>query len=231
MELQHDYRLFLLDLLDSYVFTDLMNDNNDYWKRSFQRRHDGEDDGATWSEIAPFTDIFKMVVISQPDKEMGTEGELRHCSVVSCSMFHWDAILSYYLMAAPEFYQTPSRLVGMLLKTMGDLKLHPSGIQNFPAAIWRWLTRVQDGSMPLTTINCPIESCWNLKWIQHMVNKYGETAVFAKDFLERPEVQADEKEIRSEVQKRFLEVLNRHPNVRQAATVEEIDASSENLNK
>jgi hypothetical protein len=123
-------------------------------------------------------------------------------------------------VACPQFYQTPSRLVGMLMKTMADLKLHPAGIQNFPAPIWRWLTRVQDGEMQFETIQDPLKICYYLKWIQHFVIKFGEDAVFKADFGSRPEVKDDEKQIRAEVEEKFREVLSRHPKVVQARTLD-----------
>lgn len=229
------YQRFLLDLLDNFVFTEIINDNGDYWKRVFDRRNLGEDDGAHYTEIAPFTDIFKMVIVKLPDKEDGFPGEFVHTSIVPCCPFFYDTILSYYLLSDLEFYQSPRILVTMLLKTMADLKIDPSAVQNFPAGIWRWMTRIREGEIGFDFIQHPLTLCFHLKWIVWMVNKYGEEGRFVDDpesgekkfrpgvwdkgFMDSKEVLADELKIREGVEFRFRQILNNYPELIKRVTL------------
>lgn len=216
--IEPEYREFLLDLADSDILPRVVNDQGDYWARCFRRRNgkdaagnlDPDWEGSEgWTEIAPFTDMIKMQIVEKPSQE--SAGKIQHISIVPCSPFFYDFLLSYYLLSNPDFYQTPAKLVTMLMGTMEKLRIDPSGMANFPAGVWRWLTHVRDGEKSFSFLENPIELLWNLQWIQYMVNKYGEEQVFEKGFTEREAVRRDEKLIQEDVEKRFRLVLARHP--------------------
>lgn len=211
----------------------MLDDNNCYWERVFKRRieQDPEDPGARFTEIAPWVDMIQPCIRKLSGKaEAGTEGKLGVCAVLPCHRDWWDVVLSLYILHAPEVYQSPRRICGLLLDQVKKVGLKP---ENFPDFIAQWLAMVHNGERNFYFFDHPLELCYKIKLVTYVEHKYPEDVLhkapkldpelyspeeMEADQLAREKLAVDDEAIRAEVTRKFLNILERHPQLKQQRT-------------
>lgn len=207
MEIEPSYQRFLLELYDRIVLKECLGHGDDYWTKCFKAR---EDDNR-WTPIAPHVDCLKMAIDPTTFNPETGKGTICFFTTVSNDPIFWDVTLAYYLIRKPEVYRDPRTLIGMFHQTMIDSNTNPALIRNMGVPVMRWMDEIRNGTITnFQFIEHPLEQIFKLKWIVWVDAKYKETDVGAPDFMEREEVQTDMKQMKTELESRFIEIAKSH---------------------